>query len=64
MGNLPTGNEIRNNDVRLRRPHLQTLRRPRAGAMAGGDPDEQIYLMKLQTVINAIVLEDTIQGDW
>ena len=26
----------------------------------GGDPDEQIYLKKLQTVINAIVLEDSI----
>ena len=26
----------------------------------GGDPAEQIYLTKLQTVINAIVLEDSI----
>ena len=60
MGNLPSGNEyeitMTGYGARIfKRCVDETLER-----WPGGDPNEQIYLQKLQTVINAIVLEDSM----
>ncbi len=60
MGNLPTENEYQitmtGYGARIFKHCVdQALER-----WPGGHPDEQIYLTKLQTLINAIVLEDSI----
>ena len=56
MGNLPTGNEY---EITMTGYGARIFKRcvdHELERWPGGDPDEQIYLMKLQTVINAIVL--------
>ena len=64
MGNLPTGNKY---EITMSGYGARIFKRcvdHELERWPGGDPNEQIYLMKLQTVINAIVLEDTFKGDW
>ena len=60
MGNLPTENEY---EIKMTGYGARIFKRCVDHALErwpGGDPAEQIYLTKLQTLINAIVLEDSI----
>ena len=60
MGNLPTENEY---EITMTGYGARIFKRCVDQALEqwpGGDPDEQSYLIELQTLINAIVLEDII----
>ena len=60
MGNLPTGNEY---EITMTGYGARIFKRcvdHELERWPGGDPAEQVYLTKLQTLINAIVLEDSI----